>query len=609
MGVVSLLILGHFIVTAAFSAAVPLGEAPDEADHWAYIVYLAENRALPVGPTVTQSKHPPLYHATAALFALLGDPSERFLRANPDVQFAPPPDASVKGWSPNFFIHTSLEDWPWQGGALAFRLARLWSIIISTLTVWAFYGLARTVLPADRPWWLIGAVGAAAFWPEFSFIGGMANNDNAAALFGTLALWGAFAIYRADGRLAAGWWTPLAVGFGLLSKVSTVGVWPAVGLAILFGVIREAQRTGTLRSPKVWVRTVVVKGLIVFGVGLLIASPWLVRNWLLYGDPLGLEMASQTVDLRLTPWTWADTVWLLRGWFLSFWGKFGAIGHIAYADWVYTLLGLISAIAALGLLRIGVAYFVGWRKRAEQNAFPAPMLLGLLLIAVLSVGVVMWRYSLLALGTDQGRLLYPALAAIVLLFVIGLFAWIPRQHDRTAALVLTGGMMLLSVGGLVLEVIPAFAPPQPLTAEAVSSRLADQGADASVPIKPPIQFGELTLIGWMLEPSPTLYWQAAEKPTAEWRTVLRVTAEDGTLIWERKRSPAAGRWATDRWGADVVVADGYEIGWPETIGAGRYRVEVGLQPFGGELVAPTEGSQLITNEGHQLLQLGWVIRD
>jgi len=98
-----------------------------------------------------------LYSHPAALFAMLGNPSERFLRANPDVQFAPPPQASVDGWSPNFFIHTSLEEWPWRDGTLAFRLARLWSIIISTVTVAAFYGLARTVLPPDRPWLLIGA--------------------------------------------------------------------------------------------------------------------------------------------------------------------------------------------------------------------------------------------------------------------------------------------------------------------------------------------------------------------------------------------------------------------------------------------------------------------
>ncbi len=83
--IVALLILAHLALTVAYSALNPLGEAPDEADHWAYIVYLSEHRELPVGPAMTQSKHPPLYHVTAALIASLAQPRNDFLRANPDV--------------------------------------------------------------------------------------------------------------------------------------------------------------------------------------------------------------------------------------------------------------------------------------------------------------------------------------------------------------------------------------------------------------------------------------------------------------------------------------------------------------------------------------------
>ena len=141
-----LILLFHLALTLAYSMVNPLGEAPDEADHWAYIVHLANERALPVGPRITQSKHPPLYHATAAAVASLGEPGNDFLRANPDVQFQPAP-----GWSPNFFIHTTLEAMPWRGGALAFHLVRLWSVLLSTLTVAATYALARAAFPAAAP--------------------------------------------------------------------------------------------------------------------------------------------------------------------------------------------------------------------------------------------------------------------------------------------------------------------------------------------------------------------------------------------------------------------------------------------------------------------------
>ncbi|NJN84013.1 MAG: hypothetical protein HC802_18210, partial [Caldilineaceae bacterium] len=79
-----------------------------------------------------------------------------------------------------------------------------------------------------------------------------------------------------------------------------------------------------LRSWRQWLTT----GLVVFGGALLIASPWFMRNWRLYGDPLGLKLAIQTIDVRTGAWTWADTSWLLEGWFRSFWGKFGGAGHI-----------------------------------------------------------------------------------------------------------------------------------------------------------------------------------------------------------------------------------------------------------------------------------------
>ncbi len=375
------LLVCHLALTIAFSAINPLGEAPDEADHWAYIVHLATEQQLPVGPTMTQSKHPPLYHAGAALVASLSEPVNDFLRADPDVQLEPSP-----GWSPNFFIHTALESWPWKNGTKAFHLVRLWSALLSTLAVAATYGLARVAFP-KQPVLALTAAGFLAFLPEAAFIGGSANNDNAAALFGTLALLGGMLIYRDGGRLRHGWWTPLALGAGLLSKTSTVGVWPAVGLAILLGAASEIDAPETVRG---WIhaclrswRRWLVTGLVVFGLGLLIAAPWFVRNWRLYGDPLGMSLAMQTIDMRTSPWTWADTKWLLSGWFVSFWGKFGGAGHIPMPAFIYTLLEVVSLASFVGLI-------FNFHPRRRRMAL-SPLLI--LLVAVGGVALAMWRYS------------------------------------------------------------------------------------------------------------------------------------------------------------------------------------------------------------------------
>lgn len=554
------LVLLHLLFATAFSTGNPLGEAPDETDHWAYVVRLTQERRLPEGARVTQSKHPPFYHITAALVASLATPSFDFMRANPDVAIHPGPTQS-----PNFFVHTTLEDWPWQDGARAFHLARLWSVLLSTATVAAVSGLANRAFP-KRPGVALLATGLTAVLPEFVFIGSAVNNDNAAALFGTLALWGGFAIYQAQGKWRAGWWTSLALGLGLLSKVSTIALWLPVALCILLGAAQplgessEPWRAKWQRLLDHWQR-VVSTGVITFLPAIVLTAPWLLRNWRLYGDPSGMALVRQTVDLRTTPWTWADSEWLLRGWFLSFWGKFGAVGHLAYPAWVYWLLAVVTIAGLFGLL-------IAWRQSRRERAAQF-----LMILAALAVAFSMWRYSLIALGTDQGRLLFPAIGPLLTLLALGL-ASLPLSSARGwMATTLVAGLSLMAIYGLAGIIQPAFASPPPPSQNEVAQ---------SIPAAGPLNFGELTLSSWTLEGNPVLYWYSHEPPSQDWRTNLRITAEDGSLVWEWRRSPGYGRHSTDHWIAGETVRDEYSVGWPEWAGPGRYRVEVTTYPFGGE---------------------------
>ena len=41
------LVLGHLLLALAYGLLNPLGEAPDEADHWAYVVHIAREHELP----------------------------------------------------------------------------------------------------------------------------------------------------------------------------------------------------------------------------------------------------------------------------------------------------------------------------------------------------------------------------------------------------------------------------------------------------------------------------------------------------------------------------------------------------------------------------------
>ncbi len=231
----AILLLLRLLLGLGYSAINPLGEAPDEADHYAYAAYIAQEGRLPVGPEMTQGKHPPLYHLLAAGAArLAGAPADfSFLRANPDVGVTP--DALAA----NFFIHTRLEAWPWRGGPLAMHAGRLVSVLAGVVLTAAAYALGRRIWPH----WYAGPLAAAtfvAFLPEALFVGGAMSNDMLAAMWITLALWLG---------LRAGWLSALmagvCMGLAMLTKASAAALWPVVCLAMLVRVWRDTPDTTT----------------------------------------------------------------------------------------------------------------------------------------------------------------------------------------------------------------------------------------------------------------------------------------------------------------------------------------------------------------------------
>ncbi len=129
----------------AIRLSVPLGEAPDEADHY-NVHHLPGHEAAACrwDRQVTQGKHPPLYHAAAATLSAWTGLDFTFLRSNPDAVPLGPDKP------PNFFVHTTLEAFPWRGGALAMHLARLLSVALGAVTLWAAWRLGLEVFP-DRP--------------------------------------------------------------------------------------------------------------------------------------------------------------------------------------------------------------------------------------------------------------------------------------------------------------------------------------------------------------------------------------------------------------------------------------------------------------------------
>jgi hypothetical protein len=576
------LLLARLVLGLSYSAIIPLGEAPDEADHYAYAAYIGREGRLPVGPEMTQAKHPPLYYLLAAAVAKAAgaEMDFTFLRSNPDVGVIPGAAA------PNFFIHTRLEAWPWSDGALAMHVGRLVSVVAGLVLTAATYALGRTIWPS----WYAGPLAAAAFvafLPESLFIGGSMSNDMLAAMWSALALWLGLRARRTGVALLAG----VTMGLAFLTKASTVGLWPVVCASMVVdrpSIMDDGRSTSQGRGPGA-PNGAAIRAILAGVVASAIAIPWLWRNWRLYGDPLGLPLVLATIDRRQGPLSLGDLWALVRGWIVSFWGKTGGAGQLALPWLFYLVWGVLLVVAAAGL-------WLGWRRREasllrEVRPSGWVVLLGAPAMTVLSI----LAYSRVALGTDQGRLLFPALAPVALLLVLGVAGWLSPRAARWLPAGFGGGMALVAVLALVTGIVlPYAAPPAPAPAEVASAAPMDQTFG-----------GALELLAYRWEAatgadstasssernarSLVLYWRAAQPTGEDLRTVLSVHDPAGNLLWEWKRSPGAGRFSTDRWQAGRVVQDMYEI--PAEALDRAERVELGVRPFpDGSWLAPGTAS-------------------
>jgi hypothetical protein len=186
----------------------------------------------------------------------------------------------------------------------------------------------------------------------------------------------------------------------------------------------------------------------------------------------------------------------------------------------------------------------------------------------------MIAYSRIALGTDQGRLLFPALAPLGLLIAAGWAGLLPTRPSARQALAttLSGAGVLALAAALALHfgVRMPFAPPVPPGRELLT-------ATAIVPVA----FGNgPTLTGVERVgrgDEVVLYWRADRPLAQDYRSVLRLVNAEGGLLWEWRRSPGSGRFATDRWPAGRDVRDVYTVP-PDLLERAAW-LEVGVYDF------------------------------
>ena len=88
-----------------------------------------------------------------------------------------------------------------------------------------------------------------------------------------------------------------------------------------------------------------------YGIGFVLAAPWLLRNWRLYGDPFGWDLVRATVDQRVGPIGLTEALWLLKGFHPTFWGRFAAAGQVPMPAWVFALAAIFTLVVIAGAVR------------------------------------------------------------------------------------------------------------------------------------------------------------------------------------------------------------------------------------------------------------------
>jgi hypothetical protein len=370
------------LLGSAYTWVVPVGEAPDEAAHLAYIDHVIGERDLPrpdpaAGPLAYESYQPPLdYLVSAGLLALIhGRPVDYPFVADPNLDFH-------RAGSRAFRPQPGAEDEAWAVRKL--RLARLfWGV----LTVIFVVQTARLVAASGTEW-AICAAAPFVLCPQFLFNSATVNNDSAVTALSSAALFGLCHLVLR--RKAPG--TGAAAGLALWSKIS--GLFLALPLLLVSAVLlRERRRR--------------------MAAGLLLPFSALAAGWIAFtqvrSSPLlsGLDAATAAapgLDRLIAEPAWPLSVWV------SFWGKFGWLNLRLPAP-VYLFFLPPTALVLWG------AWLALRGTRSE---------LRVLLVAVAANVALLVAYLAGGGWQLQGRYLFPSLAALAGLSAAGLADLGPR---------------------------------------------------------------------------------------------------------------------------------------------------------------------------------------
>ncbi|MCL5075909.1 MAG: glycosyltransferase family 39 protein [Chloroflexi bacterium] len=543
---IGLILLAYLGLALTYSIIDPLFEAPDEADHYAFVKHLADGQGLPVqlrhGPK-SENHQPPLYYTLGALatFWINSDDFPQLLWRNPYWGYE---IGYVGQDNKNQFVHGPQEDPPYTGAVLAAHLVRLVSVALGAVTVFITYMIAREIFPRQAAL-ALGAVAFVAFSPQFLFISSAINNDNAVTTLSSLVILLALRIHNQgitrSNTIALG----AALGLALLTKVSAVPLL----LIVLFTLVSLSRRVP-------W-RTLWGAGFAVFGLAAAVSGWWFIRNLVLYGDWSALSRMQEAWGRRSPPANLGQLVAEFPNLERSFWANFGW-GNVPVSAELYWGITLLTRIAIVGLI------ILGWRHW-KRGILSREARFGVVVLVVwtLLIFIAQANYMRLTPAAGNGRNLFPAIAAIAILIFLGLAQYVPERFWGFLAGTANIGMATFALSALIFYLAPAYAKPQMLPSSALEA------------IQRPVRVNfanKVQLLGSDISPdsvSPgdtvrvAIYWRGLAPMDKDYSVYIHLTTPEDRIIAQRDTFPGLGTYPTRLWRAGDTFRDTYRVPIPK----------------------------------------------
>ena len=540
-----LIVLAYITLGVIYALATPPLEASDEYKHYPVVQYVQAlrlrsgqaQRALPVldpddpGLWLQEAAQPPLYYLLMAALTAPIDTSDlpELHHKNPHAFIGNPGQVTNK----NLIIHDpAREAFPWQGAVLAVYLIRFASIGLGVGTVLLTARLGSTLFNPR-----VGLLAAAltAFNPMFLFVSAAVNNDSLAILFSHLGLYLLVRLWQ-DTPDPRACWQRYAVlgavlGLGMLTKLSLGGLLGLTGLTLTWLAWRRRE----------W-RLLFGGGAIMIAVALAMSGWWVARNLRVYGDLTGLDAFITVQGTRDVPITWGDWVGEFGTFYRSYWGLFGGV-NVATPESFYFVCNLAALVGAAG-----VGFWL-WRKHPRKQS-------GTWLLAAWAavLFLLLLRWNIIS-EAFQGRLIFPALGALNVLWAVGLLAWTSDGKRLALALVLSGWMLGAAILLPWTTIRPAYAYPEPLTTVPEAARFGpitfsgveDCGIQL---VGVEMQNGQsVTPAGEPVE--VVLYWQAIQPTERDYVSTVHLLGREYTSVGQVNRYPAWGMIPTSQWPCTV----------------------------------------------------------